>query len=509
MANEASHGGFTRAYMTIAVCSKSNPNIMFEGSMNSLYKSTNGGESWQNAVFGNFLWETARDFDGKTVTWNITRFRDDNQEANLKKTIWGKPQQIHKIAVCANNPDYVAYTEISGCTVSTNCGATWDEVMFDYGEQYKSELACPEMKNFLNNRPPSRFTHKEQTRGAQYIVPTDLSIDPFNSNSISIAFNDIGLNISRDGGTWWEWAWEGIIKGDRNKCWGIKYDSSVKNRIYALNGPGWNSKIGKIYQSDDGGTVFRRIGIPEIEKRSLSDKMPYHIYDLLIDQNSLKNKRRIYVASEIGLYKTEDGGENWASVMNGIIENVAFFRLEMDPKNSKIIYAGSDPKFLKLGEEGMGLYKTEDSGNNWSRLYKEMIGGVRAISICKKHPENIIVLSTLPTETGQFWSENILWKSSDYGNTWSKLDKGHISCAAINSENPEVIYQGKYAQDLLKEKVGIFRTKDNGKTWQQIDENTPNCFSTYYNKMVFSPHDNHLLYILHDSGVWELQDNDI
>ena len=75
---------------------------------------------------------------------------------------------------------------------------------------------------------------------------------------------------------------------------------------------------------------------------------------------------------ERGLFKTLDGGESWNQVLT-IDDDTGVTDLEMDPRDSQVLYAASYQRrrhiwSLLAGGPGSGIHKSTDGGATWRRL---------------------------------------------------------------------------------------------------------------------------------------------
>ncbi|NOR15993.1 MAG: glycosyl hydrolase, partial [Candidatus Aminicenantes bacterium] len=82
---------------------------------------------------------------------------------------------------------------------------------------------------------------------------------------------------------------------------------------------------------------------------------------------------------ERGLFKTVDGGKSWDKILY-ISDNVGVIEVEMDPTDSKILYACAWERDRKawghiVGGEGSALYKSVDAGKTWKKLTKGLPQG--------------------------------------------------------------------------------------------------------------------------------------
>jgi photosystem II stability/assembly factor-like uncharacterized protein len=66
--------------------------------------------------------------------------------------------------------------------------------------------------------------------------------------------------------------------------------------------------------------------------------------------------RRLYAATQDGIYRSTDGGSTWTLVLGG------FFRdLAIDPQNSDIVYTGPQDSSYRYG-----VHKSTDGGDTWT-----------------------------------------------------------------------------------------------------------------------------------------------
>merc|ERR1711991_733088 len=142
-------------------------------------------------------------------------------------------------------------------------------------------------------------------------------------------------------------------------------DSDV---IYvAAYGPLWSDGGERgVYKSTDGGETWKQI-------HHVSDQTG--TADLVMDPNdpdvlyAADHQRRRHVFTYIGggeessLYKTEDGGETWTEITNGLPKGkMGRIGLAVSPVNSNYVYA------IVEAEDGKhGFYRSTNKGLNWSK----------------------------------------------------------------------------------------------------------------------------------------------
>ncbi|MCW5947340.1 MAG: hypothetical protein KIT74_09965 [Fimbriimonadales bacterium] len=221
-----------------------------------------------------------------------------------------------------------------------------------------------------------------------------------------------------------------------------------------------------VYKSVDGGKTFQHMGL----KESL------HIGRIAIDH---RNPNIVYVASagplyrpggERGVYKTTDGGQTWNLVLRGDNETTGFIEIQMDPKNSNVLYAGAydrlrRPWNIRDSGVGSGIYKTTDGGKNWKKLSGGLPEGenVGRIGIDIFPKDSRIVYATIDNRTPRVGPE--VYRSNDAGNTWTKVNTTSVpggyyySQIRVDPHNADRIY-------VLG--VPLMRSDDGGKTYRSI-----------------------------------------
>jgi photosystem II stability/assembly factor-like uncharacterized protein len=147
-----------------------------------------------------------------------------------------------------------------------------------------------------------------------------------------------------------------------------------------------------------------------------------------------------------GVMKSEDGGETW-NTTNFISERP--YAMEIDPTNDKILYVSG------ILEKRGKLFKTEDQGANWKEIYTMPADGpfITYSAMDKSNPRVLYVGTT----------EGQIIKTIDGGNTWTNIFKGNASILKIISDksNASALY-------VLTTNGTLYRTRDGGKSFEDI-----------------------------------------
>lgn len=125
-----------------------------------------------------------------------------------------------------------------------------------------------------------------------------------------------------------------------------------------------------------------------------------------------------------GVWGTTDGGKTWNHL--GLEKVQSINRIAIDPTNPKIVFVAS-PGHLFGPNPDRGLYRSTDGGKTWKNLkYIDENTGFNDVAIDPSNPKIVYASSFERRRNG--WGYNgggpngALWKSTDGGNTWTKLD---------------------------------------------------------------------------------------
>ena len=181
--------------------------------------------------------------------------------------------------------------------------------------------------------------------------------------------------------------WKRISIGqefERDTVAALAIDPKDQDVLYA------GMKNAGIYKSIDGGLSWRpaHYGLSNTQVESLS-----------IDP---QNQRILYAGTMGGIYKTEDGGENWSRFFEGI-------SLLMDPQDSAHLYV----------RDSEGIYESTDQGNNWKTVYSTSEDCPGTIFSWAIHPidgESLFVIGGEKCEWG-------VYLSNDGGHAWTLVNK--------------------------------------------------------------------------------------
>ena len=182
-----------------------------------------------------------------------------------------------------------------------------------------------------------------------------------------------------------------------------------------------------------------------------------------------------------GLWKTTNGGEDWAPVTDGQVNSASVGAVAVSETNPDIVYIGMGETCIRGNiMPGDGVYKSADGGKTWTHLGFTESHGIAKIRIHPTNPDIVFVAAF-----GKFSVPNPergVFKSTDGGKTWRKVlfrdDKTAAIDISIDRNNPNVMYAAlweayrkEYQMSSGGPGSGLFKSTDGGETWTEITRN--------------------------------------
>ena len=280
----------------------------------------------------------------------------------------------------------------------------------------------------------------------------EVVFEPGNSNTIYAGTPAAGLWKTTDGGA----NWQGLT--DNLPSLGVSaivVDKDDYNTIYIGTGDrdSFDSRGRGVMKSTDGGQTFVKWNT------GISDKE--YINDLIQDPND----GNVLIAAGYfhGIYRTDDGGENWQKMnVSEAVLNLAFH-----PTNSQIVYAST--RFGKF-------FRSTDNGQTWTVINSGIEdlgenGSHRAfIAVSPASPDDVYLVRTEyryldgvyrssnsgMSFTKQMSQPNILGSKNGLGQDKYKGQGRYDLTIAADPSTPGLLYVGG---------INIWESTDYGVTW--------------------------------------------
>lgn len=302
-------------------------------------------------------------------------------------TFTGLREEIRSLACSADGQTIYSGTR-EGLYKSQDDGQSWTQIFIDATAEIRTIAVSKETPDklyigvlfasseekeglFTSTDGGQTWSKIETGLGINFFM--DIELDPNNEDIIYVG-TGWGIIKSEDGGVTWHTrsnALEGET-GDLPWVHKIIIDPNDSNTIYALTNnylihiPPWtvppplrNGKPERINATNNVTPGLFKISNTGLswERLSLKDETEFHLpIDMAI---APENSQNFYVATFLGIYKTEDGGTTFLRILGDQIKYASTFQLAINPTNGAI-YAG-------LSSEG--IYVSFNQGQNWKETF--------------------------------------------------------------------------------------------------------------------------------------------
>jgi photosystem II stability/assembly factor-like uncharacterized protein len=303
--------------------------------------------------------------------------------------------------------------------------------------------------------------------------PRGLSQDPIEIMDIASSGNSLYIIEKQSGLFRWNattLAWEGRPVSLQPKPKGYKsllvHPSNPDLVFIASHPENWPYLL---YKTQDGGSTWKSILSFQVDPEAPPNwtKTLESIEEMVFVPGTSQS---LFLADWWNLWKSADGGDHWYQKHHGL-QNTCINDLKVHPRN---------PKALYLCAWDNGLMISEDSGVHWRR---EMNGVVkdchaREIEISQKDPSRMVLLLNVEDDKGRIY----VYESRNSGASWKDigfsvpidtlLKQGYVDGFATNVEldpfSENTIYVGTNG-------YGVYKTTNSGRSWSPMNQglNTP------------------------------------
>ncbi len=493
------------------------PDIIYAGAIGNpwaphtergLYRSTDGGLTWQRRLFTN---ETSGVADmvmdptnpGKifVAMWDHQRwpwfFRSSSEGSGLWLTrdggetftrlTEGLPAETGRmgLAIAASDPDYVyAYVESKPSAIyrSTDGGLLWEKRgeknigsrPFYYAEIYvdpQNENRVYTLFSGVNVSDDGAMTFDRSIAESVHLDHHAWYIDPLNPDRM-LDGNDGGMGITYDRGA----TWRHIENLPLGQFYHINVDNNVPYNIYgglqdngSWRGPAytWHNGpiINEMFEFLMGGDGFDAMPVPG-------------------------DGRYCYAQSQGGSLRRFDLTTGWNKSIRPVADGDEKLRfnwnaaLAQDPFDNSTIYFGSQH-----------VHRSTDRGDSWTKISPDLTtndpekqkqdesGGISLEATGAENHCTVITISPSPLRQGLIWAatdDGMIQVTEDGGVNWRNTSpkiKGMPRNAWVpqitaSTHNPEEAFAVVNDYRQGDNAAYLYRTTDLGKSWQRIIDDT-------------------------------------
>jgi photosystem II stability/assembly factor-like uncharacterized protein len=468
-----------RIAVTIA---PSKPNVvyaMIESTRSALFRSDDGGATWQERDRSN--WMVWRPFyfanlivdpknENKVYKPDLTLIMSEDGGKSFSGIGGGAHGDFHDVWVNPDNTDHLIAGDDGGVWYSYDGGNNW----------WKG-----------NNLPVSQFYHVSVDDADPYHVFGGLQ-----DNSVWIGDSQYPGGISNS-------RWENIFGGDGFWAFPDPADSAY---VYAESQGGYIGRINRF----------------TLEGRPIKPQPNYGEGKLRFNWNtpihmSPNEKGTIYIGAQF-LFRSRDHGQSWDRISPDLTTNdpekqkqeesggvtvdnsyaemhTTIYSISESPRDGQTIWVGTDDGNVQL---------TRDGGKSWSNVVGNVSGLPKFSWVSWVESglyDSATAYATFDRHTFGDMDPHV-YKTTDYGKTWTPIvtgDSGVRGYAHVIKEDPvaqNILYLGT--------EFGLWISLDNGKHWAQYKgHDFPNVA---VRDIVVHPRESDLVLATHGRGIWIVDD---
>ncbi len=406
------------------------PDLAWLGTMVGGYRTADGGQSWQPmaGLPAVPIYTLAVTPDGRTLyaggeATGIWRSDDGGQ-------MWGESQPAEGLDAVLSltlTPDggILAGTAGQGVWYSQDGGVNWQKGGGELAQSHVPLLAARDNHQWYALADGQLYLGGDGGQSWQKIGPPDFEALSFTAEAgpagrLYLGSKGHGLAVSADGGQSWDLA-GGEFRHADITC--LVADPATLGRVFL------GTRHNGLHRTDDGGVswtlVSAEVGQPVIAALAQDPLDPQVFFAGALD----------------GVYRSDDSGEQWRLVSSAM-GKLFVQSLAVSPSGDRL-YAGTRS----------GIYMSQDAGATW-RWAEDDTGDIAIFDVVvNPHDANQIYAGS--------WGHNVL-RSTNGGATWAPIHHGletlSVHAIAVDPSDPQVLYAGTVE--------AVYHSSDGGESWQ-------------------------------------------
>jgi photosystem II stability/assembly factor-like uncharacterized protein len=498
-----------------------NPEIIYFGTYYGIFKSYNGGDSWQKTLTRNMALDVEiNPFKPSVLIAAAQRLFQSTDEGNNWNIYGFQNVSVHSVEYNYGYPNvfyvgtnFIAWYKnqsiINGICKTTDGGKTWmpvkdnmqdlvfpKDIQIDATNPNKVYVVGVNQRFYKDDDRFEPFhtifcskdggdTYTCINNGLEVNRVLKILIDPGDTNILYVCTKEKGLCKSTNGGETWTQKNKGL--------------SEIYSRVIACDG---QNNI--LYLGTSNGGLYRS----ENEAESWED-FSQGIYGSEVSSLALnlQNTKTMYITGTWHPRKSVDGGKNWRRIGINYLDGVHTSQIVIDPVDTNVVYAAVNFSSADLPH---GIWRSNDGGATWveknNGLPDSLLINWQMLTI----PNDSSTILALATFKGFFISY-------DGAETWEERNKGISTVNPWDKDINTIAIDGKDPNTLYACATQVYKSTNQGKKWQVIRSYAPSGSRWYYEVFV-NPHDTQELYVgmggdiyksKNGGKTWELYMNNI
>jgi hypothetical protein len=301
-------------------------------------------------------------------------------------------------------------------------------------------------------------------------------VDPHETNRHYIAYTDIGLSRSLDGGRTWRWWNQETWAPWRNTCYELAFDPDTPGKIWGAFSDVHDIPNDNIISERHGHQLPGGVGVSrdfgaswKVEARGIPEQP---VTSIVVDPRSPAGGRTLYAGVfEAGVFKSVDDGRTWALKPDGLghPNNLRVYRVVLHGDGTLFasICAKRPSAGAPLMGEGVGLYRSRDGAANWEAIHPSPT--LRYVKDFSVHPRDSGRILLGACDAGREDRSGGLYLTEDGGQVWRRIGRQGPQTFGgyFHPQREGWIYQ------TLTEGApgaGLWLSRDRGRTWEAFEE---------------------------------------
>ena len=312
-------------------------------------------------------------------------------------------------------------------------------------------------RTFFNNYTTEVAPGRWQSHGVDNVVMFHLAMSETEPQHIYTGFFDLGCWHSPDGGASWmncnDYDASGDWEGSGGNVTALAVDPARNGVVWTAQAQSWDEP-GHLLKSSDYGDTWPQegAGLPALPLSGLS-----------LDRASPANQRTLFLTADGDVYRSEDDGATWSKVFdcNGCRVTA------VDAFHGRVVYAG--------GEEGFWRSTQGGDAGTWQEVgLPEMHGSIHD-EVWEWGWEGVFAITPDPHVANRVYAAVMgegkgLYRSNDAGTTWAKLwSDNYLRDVAVSPVDAGILFAASSSAFMAggyePDSHGVLLSTDGGATW--------------------------------------------